>query len=153
MFMKTAAVASMFLGLAVSVHAQSTNSLAARSANDFAITRAKLVESVKANGFAVIAEIDHAAGAAGAGLQLNPTHLIIFGNPRGGTPIMACNQAAGIDLPLKALVWQTADGSVNVSVNTPSLITGRHGLGDCAAQPLANMGKALEAIVADAVKP
>jgi uncharacterized protein (DUF302 family) len=112
----------------------------------------KLVESIKSKGFGVIAEVDHSAGATGVGMQLPPTHLVIFGNPRGGTPIMACNQAAGIDLPLKALVWQAADGAVNVMVNTPALMTSRHNLGGCAAQPLANMSKALEGIVADATK-
>jgi uncharacterized protein (DUF302 family) len=146
-------VSVVMFGFAVSAQAQSTNSLAARSASDFASTKMKLVESIKSKGFGLIAEVDHAAGATGAGLQLLPTHLVIFGNPRGGTPVMNCNQAAGIDLPLKALVWQAADGSVNVMVNTPSLLTSRHGLGDCAAQPIANMGKALEGIVSDAAKP
>jgi uncharacterized protein (DUF302 family) len=152
MSIKNMLVAAVVFGFSVSAQAQSTNSLAARSASDFASTKTKLVESIKAKGFGVIAEVDHAAGATGAGLQLPPTHLVIFGSPRGGTPIMACNQAAGIDLPLKALVWQAADGAVNVMVNTPALITSRHNLGDCAAQPVANMGKALEAIVAEATK-
>ncbi len=125
----------------------------AKSAGDFAATKMKLVEAVKARGFAVVAEVDHAAAAKANGLELRPTHLVLFGNPRGGTPLMGCNQTAGIDLPLKALVWQGADGAVNVSVNTPRLIADRHKLGACGAQPMENMGKALEAIVADAVKP
>jgi uncharacterized protein (DUF302 family) len=149
---KTILIAAAMSGMAAMAQAQSVNSAAGRSASDFASTKMKLVESIKSKGFGVVAEVDHAAGATGAGLQLLPTHLVIFGNPRGGTPVMACNQAAGIDLPLKALVWQAADGSVNVMVNTPSLLTSRHGLGDCAAQPLANMGKALEGILADAIK-
>ncbi len=149
---KTILIAAAMSGMAATAQAQSVNSAAGRSASDFASTKMKLVESIKSKGFGVVAEVDHAAGATGAGLQLLPTHLVIFGNPRGGTPVMACNQAAGIDLPLKALVWQAADGSVNVMVNTPSLLTSRHGLGDCAAQPLANMGKALEGILADAIK-
>jgi uncharacterized protein (DUF302 family) len=124
-----------------------------RSASDFAATKSKLVEAIKSRSFAVVSEVDHAAGAKAAGLELRPTHLVIFGNPRGGTPLMGCNQAVGIDLPLKALVWQAADGAVNVTVNTPKLIGDRHKLGDCAAQPMANMGKALEGIVADATKP
>ena len=152
MYVKKILVAATLLVLAESAQAQSVNATAARSASDFAGTKVKLVEAIKSRGFGVVAEVDHAAGATAAGLQLLPTHLVIFGNPRGGTPVMACNQAAGIDLPLKALVWQAADGSVNVIVNTPSLLTSRHGLGDCAAQPLANMSKALEGILADAVK-
>ncbi len=149
---KKVLIATALFGIAATAQAQSVNSAAGRSASDFASTKMKLVESIKAKGFGVIAEVDHAAGATGVGLQLLPTHLVIFGNPRGGTPVMACNQAAGIDLPLKALIWQAADGSVNVMVNTTSLIASRHGVGDCAAQPLANMGKALEGILADAIK-
>jgi uncharacterized protein (DUF302 family) len=149
---KTILIAAAMFGMAATAQAQSVNSTAARSASDFASTKMKLVEAIKSKGFSVVAEVDHAAGATGASLQLLPTHLVIFGNPRGGTPVMNCNQAAGIDLPLKALVWQAADGSVNVMVNTPSLLTSRHGLGDCAAMPIANMGKALEGIVSDAIK-
>jgi uncharacterized protein (DUF302 family) len=124
-----------------------------KSANDFAMTKAKLVDSAKAKGFAIVAEVDHAAAAKANGLELRPTHLVIFGNPRGGTPLMACNQTVGIDLPLKALVWQAADGAVNVSVNTPKLIADRHKLGDCGAMVLGNVGKALEGIASDATKP
>jgi uncharacterized protein (DUF302 family) len=127
--------------------------ITAKSSGDFAATKAKLVEVVKAKGFAVVAEVDHAAAAKANGLELRPTHLVIFGNPRGGTPLMACNQTVGLDLPLKALVWQAADGAVNVSVNTPKLIADRHKLGECGATPLGNAGKALEAIVAEASKP
>jgi uncharacterized protein (DUF302 family) len=139
-------------GILSEASAQSVNTLAGRSASDFTVTKGKLIEAVKAKGFTVVAEIDHAAAAKAAGQELRPTHLVIFGNPRGGTPIMACNQAAGIDLPLKALVWEAADGAVNVMVNLPSLLVSRHGLGECAGQPLVNMGNALQGIVADAIK-
>jgi uncharacterized protein (DUF302 family) len=124
-----------------------------RSSADFTATKTKLVDAVKARGFTVVAEVDHAAGARANGLELRPTHLVIFGNPRGGTPLMACNQTAGIDLPLKALIWQAADGTVNVTVNTPKLIADRHKLGDCGAQPMTNMGNAMQAILADIAKP
>jgi uncharacterized protein (DUF302 family) len=152
MFAKSIFLTAALCVAAATAHAQTGSSTTTRSANDFSATKTKLVEAIKSRGFGVVAEVDHAAGATAAGLQLSPTHLVIFGNPRGGTPIMSCNQAAGIDLPLKALVWQAADGSVNVMVNTPALLTTRHGLGECAAQPLATMGKALEGIVADAIK-
>jgi uncharacterized protein (DUF302 family) len=140
--------------LAFTAQAASAQDMAtAKSSGDFAATKAKLVEVVKAKGFAVVAEVDHAAAAKANGLELRPTHLVIFGNPRGGTPLMGCNQTVGLDLPLKALVWQAADGAVNVTVNLPKLIADRHKLGDCAAGPLANAGKALEGIVAEATKP
>jgi uncharacterized protein (DUF302 family) len=151
--MRLAPIAAAAAALIFSVATASAQDLAtAPSANDFAATKTKLVDAAKARGFAIVAEVDHAAAAKANGLELRPTHLVIFGNPRGGTPIMACGQTAGIDLPLKALVWQAADGSVNVTVNTPALFAGRHKVGDCAAGPLGNMGKAVEAIVADATK-
>jgi uncharacterized protein (DUF302 family) len=145
-------IAALALALAPQV-ASAQDMTTARSTGDFAATKAKLVEVVKAKGFAVVAEIDHSGAAKANGLELRPTHLVIFGNPRGGTPLMACNQTVGIDLPLKALVWQAADGAVNVSVNTPKLIADRHKLGECGATPMTNMGAALQAIVTEATKP
>jgi uncharacterized protein (DUF302 family) len=144
-------IAALCLGLSIAP-ALAQDMTTMKSANDFAATKTKLVESAKAKGFAIVAEVDHAAAAKANSLELRPTHLVIFGNPRGGTPLMGCNQTVGIDLPLKALVWQAADGAVNVTINTPALIQGRHKIGDCAAQPMANMGKALEGIIADATK-
>ena len=71
-------------------------------------TMNRLEAVVKAKGLTVFARIDHAAGAAEAGLPLRPTELLIFGNAKGGTPLMQSAQTIGIDLPLKALVWQDA---------------------------------------------
>src|SRR4029077_4189257 len=76
----------------------------------------------------IFARIDHTAGAREAGLELRPTEVIIFGNARGGTPLMKLNQTAGIDLPLKALVWQDAANQSWISYNEPSWIAQRHGL-------------------------
>ena len=76
----------------------------------------------------VFARIDHAAGAAQAGLSLRPTEVLIFGNAKAGTPLMQANQTMGIDLPLKALVWQDADGKVWLSYNEPNWLATRHGL-------------------------
>ena len=76
----------------------------------------------------VFARIDHAAGAAQAGLALRPTEVFIFGNAKAGTPLMQSDQTIGIDLPLKALVWQDANGKVWLSYNEPSWIVRRHGL-------------------------
>ena len=73
---------------------------------------------VKAKGMTVFARIDHAAGAAAAGLPLRPTELLIFGNAKGGTPLMQSNQTIGIDLPLKALVWQDGSGKTWLSYNS-----------------------------------
>jgi uncharacterized protein (DUF302 family) len=67
----------------------------------------RLVNEIVSKGLTVFARVDHAAGAAEVGLTLRPTEVILFGNAHGGTPLMQASQTAGIDLPLKALVWQT----------------------------------------------
>src|ERR1700730_18253500 len=91
-------------------------------------TMDRLEAEIGANGMKVFARIDHAAGAAEAGLKLAPTALIIFGNARGGTPLMQSVQTIGIDLPLKALVWEDASGTTWLSYNEPSWIAQRHGV-------------------------
>jgi uncharacterized protein (DUF302 family) len=99
-------------------------------------TMDRLVAEINANGMNVFARIDHAAGAAEVGLTLRPTELIIFGNARGGTPLMQSVQTVGIDLPLKALVWQDAEGKTWISYNDPGWIAQRHGVTN--AEPIMN---------------
>ena len=89
----------------------------------------RLEAEIRANGLNVFARIDHAAGAAEVGLDLRPTTLVIFGNARGGTALMQSAQTAGIDLPLKALVWQDAAGKTWFSYIEPAWIAQRHHLG------------------------
>ena len=91
-------------------------------------TMDRLEAEIRAQGMKVFARIDHAAGAAQAGLELRPTELIIFGSARGGTPLMQSVQTAGIDPPLKALVWEDASGEKWLSYNEPSWIAQRHGV-------------------------
>jgi len=91
-------------------------------------TMDRLETEVKSKGLTVFARIDHAAGAAAVGLQLRPTELLIFGNAKGGTPLMLAAQTMGIDLPLKVLVWQDASGKTWLSYNDPSWLAKRHGL-------------------------
>ncbi|UUX49127.1 DUF302 domain-containing protein [Nisaea acidiphila] len=81
-------------------------------------------------GITVFARIDHAKGAGKVGLDLPPTALIIFGNPKLGTPLMQSNQKIGLDLPLKALAWQEADGSVKLGYTDPAWLAKRHGIAD-----------------------
>ena len=97
-------------------------------------TMDRLQAEISAKGMKVFARIDHAAGAAEAGLELRPTELIIFGNARGGTPLMRSAQTVGIDLPLKALVWEDAAGTTWLSYNEPSGIAHRHGVAN--AEPV-----------------
>jgi uncharacterized protein (DUF302 family) len=83
---------------------------------------------VRARGLIAFAHIDHAAAAEAVGLPLRPTELLVFGNASGGTPLMELVQTTGIDLPLKALVWQDASGITWLSYNDPTWIAKRHGL-------------------------
>ena len=89
-------------------------------------TMDRLETEIRTKGMEVFARIDHAAGATEVGLNLRPTELIIFGNARGGTPLMQSAQTIGIDLPLKALVWEDAAGKTWISYNEPSWIVQRH---------------------------
>ena len=93
-------------------------------------TMDRLETTIKDRGLTVFARIDHAAGAKAAGLSLRPTELIIFGNAKGGTPLMQAGQEAGIDLPLKALVYQDAQGKVWLAYNDPHWLADRHHLPD-----------------------
>jgi uncharacterized protein (DUF302 family) len=90
-------------------------------------TMDRLEAEVKAKGLTVFARIDHAAGAKAAGLTLRPTEVLIFGNAQGGTPLMQALQTAGIDLPLKVLVWEDPGGKAWLSYNEPAWIARRHG--------------------------
>ncbi len=100
-------------------------------ASAFSVTETidRLAELATQRGLHVFARIDHANGAAKAGMALRPTQLLIVGNPTGGTPLMQDRQTAGIDLPVKALAWEDADGRVWLSTNDAAWIAERHGLG------------------------
>ena len=91
-------------------------------------TMERLEAEIRGNAMEVLARVDHAAGAAKVGLTLAPTKLIIFGNARGGTPLMQSVQTVGIDLPLKILVWQDTANKTWLSYNEPSWIAQRHGV-------------------------
>lgn len=82
-------------------------------------------------GLSVFLRLDHAAGAAKVGKTLRPTELIVFGSPQAGTPFMECAQTVGIDLPLKALVWEDASAQVWVGVNDVGYLAARHGATAC----------------------
>jgi uncharacterized protein (DUF302 family) len=108
---------------------------------------------VRAKGMTVFAHIDHAAGAAAAGLSLRPTELLIFGNAKGGTPLMQSVQTIGIDLPLKALVWQDASGITWLSYNEPNWFTKRHGPGREADKTANAMAAMLNEVAKTATTP
>ena len=91
-------------------------------------TVAKLQTILKAKGVAVFALIDHSGEAEKVGMHMRPTKLLIFGNPKGGTPLMLAAPSIAIDLPLKILVWEDDQGKVWVSYNSPEYLAERHGL-------------------------
>jgi uncharacterized protein (DUF302 family) len=109
-------------------------------------TMSRLEAEVRAKGLTVFAHVDHAAGAAAVGLPLRPTDLLIFGNAKGGTPLMQAQQTIGIDLPLKALVWQDASGVTWLSYNDPYFLAQRHGLDDTTKATVEALSGALKAI-------
>lgn len=106
-----------------------------------AVTMDRLEAIVKQKELNVFARIDHAAGAAKVGKTLRPTELLIFGNLQGGTPFMECAQSVGIDLPLKALVWEDSAGQVWISYNDPEYLAKRHAVPACPV--VVNLKKAL----------
>ena len=109
-------------------------------------TMDRLEAEVKARGLTIFARIDHAAGAIAAGLSLPPTEVLIFGNAKGGTPLMQSVQTIGIDLPLKALVWQDGSGVTFLSYNDPAWLAKRHGVSGPAEAAVGNLSAALDAI-------
>ena len=112
----------------------------------------RLLAALAARKLTVFARVDHAAGAASVGLPLRPTEVTIFGNPMGGTALMQDQQSAGIDLPLKALVWEDADGKTWLTYNDPAWIAQRHGLGAASAPAVKAMAALLGAIAQEATK-
>jgi uncharacterized protein (DUF302 family) len=112
----------------------------------------RLETEIRAKGMTVFARIDHAAGAAEVGLTLAPTELIVFGNARGGTPLMQSVQTVGIDLPLKALVWKDATGKTWLSYNEPSWIARRHSVANT-EQVVSKLAAALGAMARRAANP
>lgn len=97
----------------------------------------RLESLLKERGVMVFARIDFSGDAARAGLTMRPEQMLIFGNPKAGTPLMQSAPAAGLDLPLKALVWQDASGQTQVAYNDPQYIIRRHGLDAALAANLA----------------
>ena len=108
----------------------------------------RLETILTAKGIKVFALVDHSGEAEKAGLKMPPTQLLIFGNPKGGTPVMLAAPAAAIDLPWKALAWQDARGQVWLSYNDAAYIQRRFGLSDDVMKPLAGLAAVMEQALA-----
>jgi uncharacterized protein (DUF302 family) len=133
----------------VSVASAADGLVAIKSPHSAKATMDKLEEMVKQRGLNVFARIDHAAGAAKVGKSLRPTEVLIFGNPQGGTPFMECAQSVGIDLPLKALVWEDASAQVWLGYNDPVFLAQRHAVAQCPV--VESLRKALSGLAAAAI--
>lgn len=109
----------------------------------------RLAAALKSKGIKVIARIDHAAGAKAAGLDLPATELLVFGNPKLGTPLMQANRKIGLDLPMKALAWKDDAGKVHLAYTLPAALKARHAV--AGRDPVfAKMTKALAGLTAAA---
>ena len=117
------------------------------SAYPVAETVERIESTLMAKGVKVFARIDHDREAASAGLELRPTVLLIVGNPKVGTPLMAAAPTMGIDLPLRILVWQDDQDRAQVVWNDPDYLAKRHGLDPAAGKALAPMGGLIEAAI------
>lgn len=110
-----------------------------------------LVDAVTRRGMNVAARIDHAAAAVQAGMALRPTAVLVFGNPRAGTPLMEVAPTLAIDLPLKVLVWQDKHGQTWLAYNDPEFLARRHGLGAGSEAVVGAMRRALQEVAGEAI--
>ena len=126
--------------------------ISVKSAHDVKTTADRLEGLLKQKGMKVFIRINHAQGAQKIGKELRPTELIIFGNPKVGTPLMQCAQSVAIDLPQKALIWQDAQGKVWLSYNDPNYLVERHQITGCGGV-IKKVGKALDNFAKSATMP
>ena len=132
----------------VSTAAAGDGLISVKSSHDVKATADRLEDILKQKGMNVFIRINHAAGDRKVGQNLRPTELVVFGNPKVGTPLMQCNQSVAIDLPQKALIWQDDKEQVWLTYNDPDYLAQRHGLDACAdvikkvAKALNNFAKA-----------
>ena len=110
-------------------------------------TLQRLESILKARGVSVFAHVDHSGEAEKVGLKMHPTQVLIFGSPKGGTPVMVAAPTVAIDLPLKALAWEDADGRVWLSYNSPEYLAKRHNIPDALVKNLAAVTPLLEEAV------
>ncbi|HEC12263.1 MAG TPA: DUF302 domain-containing protein [Acidiferrobacteraceae bacterium] len=128
--MKSAIIISL-LSLLITPLAQAGNGIITKkSVNSVTASLDCLEKTLKAKGLTVFARVNHTAGAKKVGLSMRPTQLLIFGNPKMGTPLMNSNQTMGLDLPMKALAWEDAKGQVWISYNDPAHLAARHSVAD-----------------------
>jgi uncharacterized protein (DUF302 family) len=126
--------------------------ISVKSSHDVKTTADRLESTLKQKGMNVFNRINHAQGAQKVGKELRPTELIIFGNPKVGTPLMQCAQSVAIDLPQKALIWQDAQGQIWLSYNDPNYLVERHQITGC-DEVIKKVAKALGNFAKSATMP
>ena len=119
-----------------------------RSRHSYAMTLERFRSALEQAGLTVFAEIDHGANATAVNLQLRPTVLLVFGNPRGGTPLMQMNQTVALDLPLRAVVWEDDAGVAWITHNDPRWLSERYRLGPAAGPILSTMSEGMKKLTA-----
>jgi uncharacterized protein (DUF302 family) len=129
--MRKPVVALAFLGLVAAAANAGEGMISVKSAHDVPTTADKLVAVLEERGMTVFARVDHAAGAKKVDMTMEPTELVIFGNPKLGTVLMKCAPSVAIDLPLKALIWEDSDGQTWLGYNDPAYLAARHKLEGC----------------------
>ena len=129
--MRKAVLTLMVVFVCVSLASAEDGLISIKSAYDVKTTADRLEKNLKEKGMTVFIRIDHALGARNTGQELRPTELIIFGNPKVGTPLIQCGQSVAIDLPQKALVWEDEAGYVWLTYNDPEYLASRHGITQC----------------------
>lgn len=129
---------------------QSQGLVRRRSAHDPVETAGRFRAAAEAAGLTIFAAIDHQKNAVDIGMDLGPCLLLVFGNPRAGTPLMQANPVAGIDLPFKALIWTDKDGATWFGWNDPRWVAERHGLGAAADKTVAAIAAGMEKLCAAA---
>ena len=137
---------AMFIGFALSVFAmgQENGIRSVPSNHSVDETVDRLKDILQSKGIALFALIDHSGEAEKVGMKMPPTKLLIFGSPKAGTPLMLAHPGIAIDLPLKILVWQDAQGKAWLSYNSPEYLMQRHGLPENLSRVLGSV-KALAA--------
>ena len=108
-----------------------------------------LAQALESKGIKLVARVDHAAGAKSAGLEMASSEVLMFGNPKLGTPLMQANPEIGADLPMKVLIWQDAGGKVKIGYTAPDTLKARYGIAG-KDEVFAAMGKALDGLTATA---
>lgn len=131
--MKQYTLATLLLAFTLSIANAADGVITLKSPFNTKDTMDKLENLVKQKGLTVFARVNHSAGAATIDKQLRPTELLIFGHPKGGTPLMECEQMIGLDLPLKALVWQDADQQVWIGYNDMRYLARKYAIENCPA--------------------